>query len=76
MDKPVDRELYEGYLAMRHNACWQWLAGELAQKREYFIQALLQAGSWEACCRAQGALQLAQSLLGQIAMIQEGGEGK
>lgn len=67
-------ELQEGYRALRGNSCWQWLMAELALKREYLLQELLSAASWESCCRTQGGLLLLQSLLGQIEAIEKGGE--
>jgi|GEM_PF-3914235 len=68
------QELYQGYRALRHNACWIWLMEELELKRGYLAQELQKAGTWESCCRAQGGLAALQGIIGQVQALQEGGE--
>jgi len=70
------RELQEGYMALRHNPFWLWLRGELAAKRDYLSRELLNAASWEDCCRGQGALNVVVSIMNQITAMTERKEGE
>lgn len=72
MEEKQKRELYEGYLAMQHNPCWQWLYGETARRVDYLAQRLRQAADWPQYCRLCGELAALEALCGQIAFIAAG----
>lgn len=72
MNQEQEREIYEGYVAMRHNPCWRWLYKETARRRAYLAQRLRQAADWPDYCALRGRLEALDALLGQVASIAAG----
>ena len=68
-EKEQERELYEGYLAMRCNPCWQWLEQGVLRRRDYLRDRLLQAENWTDYCAIRGQLEAMNSMLNEISIV-------
>ena len=73
MMQPEQRAIYEAYLALCDNRCWQIFCAELGRKEAYMLSRLAEAASWEESCRLQGALALVRQLL---ALAENMGKGE
>lgn len=76
MDAERERELFEGYQAMQHNPCWQWLKSEVLRRRDYAALRLRQAEDWPDFCALRGELQALEAMPALIAEVRAPFESK
>ena len=69
MEEKQKRELYEGYLAMQHNPCWQWLSGEWQRRRDYACLRLRQAADWAEYCAIRSELAALEGMAARLRSI-------
>lgn len=62
----------EGWLSLQDNAFWQFFWQEMLRKKDYLLNRLAEADSWEEICRIQGGLAVCRQF---IILAEDAGKG-